>query len=132
MTVKIDQALASRFITASFGLPIVHENAAYTPIPGTAYAEINVLTNDILASTVNGWTDTTGVFQFILRYPEGKGAIAAKTQADTIFAAFAIGARETYSGQTLTITGHSRPTAVPEDGWFKVVGQVTYKADIAP
>lgn len=131
MTVKIDQAFVSDFIDGAFGLPIAHENAEYRPVPGTAYVALQVFQNDILPADMASTNDTTGLFQFILRYPEGRGAIPAKSKADAIFAAFPIGGVLTYSGQRLTVTGHSRPEAVPEDGWFKVVGQITYRADVA-
>jgi len=130
MSVKIDQALVDHFIDQSFGLPIAHENANYTPSPGTEYAEVRTLPNDVLPADLATNNDTTGVFQFILRYPEGVGAIPAKTQADTIFAAYPIGGRIAYSGQSLTVTGHSRPDAVPEGGFYKVVGRIFYTADI--
>lgn len=131
MTIKIDQGFVSTFIAGSFGLPIAHENAAYSPTAGTAYAELKLFPNDILPADLTNTNDTTGIFQFVLRYPEGTGAIPAKTKADEIFAAFPIGSVIIYSGQRLTVTGQSRPDAIPEDGWFKIVGRITYQADIA-
>lgn len=131
MMLRIDQAFVSDFITQAFGLPIAHENVDYTPTAGTPYVEVRTFQNAVLPADLATLNDTTGLFQFILRYPEGAGAIPAKAQADTIFAAYPVGRRLTYDGQSLTITGYERPEAVPEDGWFKVLGRIYYRADIA-
>jgi hypothetical protein len=130
MSVKIDQALVSRFIAGAFGLPIAHENAPYTPTAQTAYAEINVLQNDTTAGTLNDTNDTDGVFRVILRYPINVGAIAAKTKADQIFASFRIGQRLIYEGVELTILGNQRQPGVAEDGWYVLVLTMPYRAAI--
>ncbi len=128
MSVKIDQALVSTFISSAFGLPIAHENAAYSPIAGTAYAELMVLQNDRTAFTLADSDETDGVFRVILRYPVLTGAITAKTKADAIFAVYKIGASLTYSGVQLTITSNQRQPGVAEDGWYKLVLSMAYRA----
>lgn len=127
---KIDQALVERFTGGGFGLPIAHENAPYTPT-GAPYAELLVLQNDRTPYSLADSDETDGVFRVILRYPVNGGAVAIKTKADEIFAAFKIGQRLTYSGQTLTILSQQRQPGVPEDGWFKLVLTMAYKANIA-
>jgi hypothetical protein len=127
---QIDQALVSAFIAANFGLPIAHENIAYTPTAQTAYAELLVLQNDKTPATLNDSDDTDGVFRVILRYPANTGAIAAKTKADQIFTVFAIGKRLTYAGTTLTIVRNSRQPGLAEDGWYKLVLDMPYRANI--
>lgn len=129
MTTKIDQAFVSDFIAQAFGLPIAHENAEYTPTAGTPYVELRVFHNETLPADLSTTNDTTGVFQFTLRYGEGNGAIPAKLQRDTIFAAYPIGRRLTYSGETVTIKGHEPFDATPEQGWFKVVGRISFHGD---
>jgi len=131
MSVKIDQAFISDFQGQSFGLPIAYENAGYEPTPGTEYVALWVFQNTISPADLDDTDEVTGVFQFTLRYPEGKGAIPAKAMADTIFAAYPAGRRITYSGQAVTITGKERVEAMPEDGWFKVVGRLYFTAGTA-
>jgi hypothetical protein len=74
--------------------------------------------------------DTDGVFRIILRYPIGGGAVAAKTKADQVFTAFAIGQRLSYDGVTLTILRNSRQPGVAEEGWFSLVLDMPYRANI--
>lgn len=131
MSVKIDQALVKHFIDQDFDLPIAHENENYSPVQGAPYVEVRVFQNQILPIDLKHGSDTTGLFQFILRHPENTGAIPAKTKADAIMAAFPIGARLAYDGQRVTITGQERSDAVPEDGWFKITGRIYYRAFIA-
>lgn len=127
---QIDQALISSFIAGSFGLPIVHENIDYAPTAGTAYAELIVLQNDVTPATLADTNDTDGVFRVILRYPVGGGAVAAKTKADQIFSVFAIGQRLAYEGTTLTVLRNSRQPGVAEEGWFSLVLDMPYRANI--
>lgn len=127
---RIDQALVKLFVDSAFGLPIAHENDNYEPTAGTSYAEIFVLQNDTTPFSLSDSNETDGVFRVILRYKLDKGAIAAKTMADTIFQAFGIGLRVVYDSATLTIINHSRQQGIPEDGWYKLVLSIGYKAVI--
>lgn len=127
---KIDQALVSHFIGAGLSLPIAHENLPYQPEAGTPYAELLVLQNDITPYSLNDSNETDGVFRVILRYPVNGGAVAIKTKADEVFAAFAIGQRLAYDGQRLTIVSHQRQPGVAEDGWYKLVLTLAYRAYI--
>ena len=128
MTVRIDQALTKRFIDSAFGLPIAHENAPYSPIAQTAYAELRVLQNDVTPANLKHSNESDGVLRVILRYPAGKGAVAAKTMGDNIFSEFTIGQRITYSGATVIITSQQRQPGVQEDGWFVIVLSMAYRA----
>jgi hypothetical protein len=130
MSIKIDQALITQFIGGGFLLPVAHENLPYTPVAGTAYAELLVLNNDTTPYSLKDSNATDGVFRIILRYPVDGGAVAIKTKADEIFAAFKVGQRLTYSGQTLTITSQQRQPGVAEDGWYKLVLTISYQAFI--
>lgn len=128
--VAIDQALISAFIGGAFGLPIAHENIDYAPIAGTAYAELLVLQNDVTPATLADSNDTDGVFRVILRYPANTGAVAAKVKADAIFTVFAIGTRLTYNNVTLTILRNARQPGVAQEGWFSLVLDMPYRANI--
>jgi hypothetical protein len=125
---KVDQAFVYTFVNEDFGLPIAHENLPFKPTKGTAYAEILVIQNDATAYSLNDSNETDGIFRVILRYPADKGAIPAKTMADSIFSAFGVGARVCYQGDCVTVTSHSRQTGVSEDGWYKLVLTLRYKA----
>jgi hypothetical protein len=131
MSVKIDQALISAFIDASFGLPIAHENGTYDPQPGTDYAELLVLQNNITPLNLSSSNETDGIFRVILRYPAGELAITSKTMADTIFANFGIGQRLSYSGVKVTIMSNQRGPGVNEDSWYKMVLTMSYRAFLA-
>lgn len=128
MSVKIDQALTQRFISGNFGLPIAHENTQYTPTAGAAYAEIKVFGNDVTPFSFAHSDETDGFLQIILRYPLDTGAIAAKTKADEILAAYRIGTRLMYDGQRVTITRNQRMDGREEGGWYQIVLRVFYAA----
>ena len=126
----IDQAFVNDFITQAFGLPIAHENANYTPTKGTAHVILRMFQNaDEAGDLAVDTTETTGLFQFSLRYPPGEGAIAAKTQRNTIFAAYPIGRRITYGGNTVRVTGRSPFDNAPVEGWYQVVGRIFYELE---
>lgn len=127
---KIDQALTGDFIAQAFGLPIAHENVKYEPTPGTPWVGIRVFQGESLAGDMAvNTTEDKGFLQFVLHYPEGEGAIASKTTAQTILDAYAIGRRVTYSGVTIRVTRNQMFEALPEDGWFKVIGRIFYEKD---
>lgn len=140
MSIKIDQALTQAFIDGDFGLPIAHENADYSPVSGTAYAEIKVIPNEAVPDTLgaSGYDETTGLFQVTLRYPVGGYSITAKTKADEMMAYFVIGSEFTYSGQTVLITRKNRGMGYVEGGsaslneqnraWYKIILRFTFNA----
>lgn len=130
MALKIEQAFLFDFRMKAFGLPIAYENADYKPTPGNAYVRVRHFPNEETAADLNDTNETNGFFQFTLYYPTGAGAIPAKTMRQTIFDAYPIGRRLTYSGQKVVVTATSPFSAYPEDGWFKVAGRVFYKADV--
>lgn len=128
MSLKIDQALVSHWVTSAFGIDASHENLPYTPTVGTEYADLRVLPNDITPYSLKDSDQTDGVFRVILRYPIDAGAVPAKTMADTIFAAYPIGKRLTYSGQVVTITSQQRQPGASEEGWYVLVLTMAYQA----
>jgi hypothetical protein len=125
---KIDQALISAFIDGNFGLSVAHENLPYNATDGAAYAELLVLQNDVTPLNLNDSNETDGVFRVILRYPANSGAIAVKQKADEIFGVFKVGARLRFDGVTVTITNNKRQPGIAEDGWYKIVLTMAYKA----
>jgi len=128
MTIKVDQALISGFIAGAFGLPIAHENLPYTPVAGTAYAEIIVFDAGTAALSLNDSDEQIGIFQVILRYPLDAGAVPIKTTAEALFTYFKIASRHTYSGQSVEILGHDRGAGRAVDGWFQIVCRMRFRA----
>jgi hypothetical protein len=126
--IKIDQAFVQAFINGSFGLTIAHENDNYEPTPGTPYAEIYLIPNDITPVTLADSDETDGVFRINLRYPSDTYSITAKTMADSIFSVFKIGTRLSYDGQKATITGQSRGRGINEGGWYALPLSIAYRA----
>lgn len=126
MSTKLDQAFTSAFIAGDFGLPIAHENMPFTPTG--AYAELVAAVNDITPYSLKTSNETDGVFKVILRYPVETGAITPKQKADQIMAAMKIGQKLTYSGQSLTITSHNRQPGAAEEGWYKIVLTLGFRA----
>lgn len=128
MSIKIDQALVSHWVSEAFGIDTAHENLPYTPVNGTEYAELRVLPNDTTPYSLADSDETDGVFRVVLRYPVDAGAVPAKTMADMIFSAYPIGKRLAYSGQVVTITSQQRQPGVAEEGWYVVVLTMAYRA----
>jgi len=126
MSLKIDQAFVQSFIDGSFGLPVDYENMPYTPVSGTAFAELIHLPNPIDSLTLADMNETSGIFRIILRYPADGGAIAAKTKAEAIMAHYPIGSSVAYSGQSATIRSVDRQAGVVEDAWYTLVVSIRY------
>ena len=125
---KANQALVNDFIDQAFGLPIAHENAKYTPAPGTAFVRLRVFQNAENAGDIGVDTrQSSGFLRCTLHYPLGEGAITARATAQTIFDAYPIGRRITYSAETVTVQSVQLFDASPQGGWFQVVGRIFYE-----
>lgn len=133
-TLQVDQALTQAFIEGDFklsdgtSLPVAHENLPFEPAQGTPYAELLVLQNDTTPYSLAHSNQTDGVFRVILRYPVESGAIEIKKMADAIFAVFGVGVRLVYQGTTVTMMGNQREPGLAEDGWYKIVLTMPYRA----
>lgn len=130
MSIKIDQALVSAFIAGNFGLPIAHENDDFTPTAGTAHVALTVIRNraDPITMGAGGMDETTGILQAIVKYPEGAGAVPAKSKADDMLAYFTIGRVFTYSGQRVQIMSKDRGTGRNEAGWYQLILRFEFNA----
>ena len=126
MSLKIDQAFVQSFVDGAFGLPVDYENMPYTPVSGTAFAELIHIPNPIDSLTLADMNETSGLFRIILRYPTDGGAIAAKTKAEEIMAHYPIGSSVAYSGQSATIRSVDRQAGVVEDAWYTLVVSIRY------
>jgi hypothetical protein len=130
MSKKIDQAFVNTYIDAGIGLPIAHENTAYSPTAGTEYVELINLPNDITPLSINDTNETDGLFRIILYWPVNVGSVQAKLKADEILAVFTIGSRVCYDSQCATITRASRQKGIAVDGWYKTILTIGYYAAI--
>jgi hypothetical protein len=143
MTIKIDQALASTVLNGLLGLDIVHENGLYSSWSGSAYSHIKApykprperaflaISNFPAGKQPMTLADTDqidGVFQVVVAYPVDDGTHEAKAMAEAVLDLFAIGARLTYSGQTVHINTTRRNGGLVEDGFYKIVCAVEWTA----
>lgn len=126
MSIKIDQAFVQSFIDGSFGIPVNYENMPYTPVSGTAYAELINIPNPIDSMTLSDMNETSGIFRVILRYPVDSGAITPKTKAEEIMAHYPIGSSVAYSGQSATIRSVSRQAGAVMEAWYTIVVSIRY------
>ena len=130
MSLDLDNAFLNEWINtySNFSIDTAHENIDYKPTAGTAYAELRMLPNGVEALSLADSNETTGIFRVILRYPLHKTAVAAKTKAEEIMSAFKIGKRISYDLNQLIVTSVKRDPGVPEDGWYKQVVSISYRA----
>ena len=147
MSIKIDQAFSTALLAAEPELDIVWENGVfstwdgsvyetekgvYEPTNERAYIEAFILNNDITPYGLSTTNQTDGLFRCVLRYPANTGSITAKQKADEIMAAFPVGARLTYSGQTVTVTSQDRRQgATSDENWYSLVVSFNYIAYLA-
>ena len=98
----------------------------YTPVSGTAYAELINIPNAIDSLTLSDMNETSGIFRVILRYPIDGGAITPKAKAEAIMAHYPIGSNVAYSEQSATIRSVDRQAGVVEDAWYTLVVSIRY------
>jgi hypothetical protein len=128
MSISVDKALTNSFINADFGIAIAHENKSYAPVNGTPYAQITVFDSGKVGASLSGWDQQVGIFQVVLRYPENKGAIQAKTKAEAILSHFKLYSEHSYEDQDVVITSIAKSHGHNEDGWFKIVLRMNFKS----
>lgn len=127
----IDAALIQSFVDGGFGVAIAHENMEQAKQGAAAIsAEILVLQNDVTAYSLATSAQTDGVFRVVLRGRTGRGAGELKQKVDAIVSHYPIGGRLEYRGQAVEIVAVKRWPGIPEDGWFKVILDINYKAFI--
>ncbi len=133
MSHLIDSALVQAFENGSFGLPVAHENKHFEPAADIAYAELFIVPNpsEVLTLGDGGQDVFTGFMQIDLRYPLDEGSGPAKQKATDIQGVFKTGARFTYSGQEVFVTGSGRNgTGRREDGWYRTTITVNWEARV--
>ena len=128
--IEAQQAFVSDFITQAFGLPIAYENDDYDPTPGTPWVAIRTFPGQTFPGAIAGTQpEQAGFFQFVLNYPTGEGAMAAKLKAQDIFDAYPIARRVTYGGEAARVTSYQQFDTSPQGGWFQLVGRIFYELE---
>lgn len=133
MSVKIDQAFIQAFQNGSFfdADQIAYENQQFNPTAQTAYAELQMIPNDVSSYDLSQNNLTDGVFRIVLNYPYDSGAIAAKQKADAIFSSFSIGSKVNYDGQYAIVITQNRQLGVANEGWYRLVLSIGYQAKLS-
>lgn len=102
--VLIQSALEVALATISPAISTAYENNAFSPVAGTAYQRVYLLTAEPENREVSTRRHTErGILQVTLAYPLNGGPAAAKTRAELIRAKFYRGASFTASGVTVHI-----------------------------
>lgn len=122
----VHQAYTSAFIAADFGLPIAHDGQDFKP--GGAFIAIRTTAGETAQYSLADTNVTTGVFQFDIRYPAGRGAIDALAMRDTVFAEFPLGGTLSYGGQTVETTGFQSVSNRTDGGWYLAIGRILWRA----
>lgn len=93
------------------------ENTPYTPVDGTPYQRVYLLTAEPDNPEIGTFTQERGFLQVSLAYPLGTGAGDAMTRAELIRDTFKRGSTFTSSGITTTIekTPEITPAMIDDD-----------------
>jgi hypothetical protein len=126
--VNIDQAFVFDFMAQDFGLEIAHDNEDMPSQGQSEWCAIRVHHNPERRKTIADLNQMTGVFSVVLYYPEGNGAMPAKLKAQEILDAYPVDRELSYAGQVAKVSGHWRPQAAPEDGWYKIRCEIFFEA----
>lgn len=129
---NIESALVTAYTGGNFGLSTAYDNVHFTPVDGTAWAEVTIIPSQPEPSSigVHGIDDHVGVFQIALYYPKHKGRADIVAKADAIAAVFYAGAKFAYNGQDVYITSCGRSGGKLVDGWFSIIISVNYLAQV--
>lgn len=116
--VSIRAALESALNAISPAIALAWENVPYTPVPGTPFARVYLLTAPpAMLEMSQRIHREQGFLQVSLMYPLDAGPSAAATRAELIRATFLAGSTLTASGVTVTIdaTPEIGPALIEED-----------------
>jgi hypothetical protein len=129
--VSIRAALETLLATITPALATAYENAPYTPVAGTPYQAVYLLTAPPDNPTVgDNFYREKGIFQVTLNYPLQTGSAAAAARAELIRAAFKRGTTLTSGSDTVKIdtTPEISQGRVDGDRWALPV-RITWFSD---
>jgi hypothetical protein len=117
---NIRAALETALLTISPSISSAFENVPFTPVVGTPYQHVTLLTADPDNPEFGSGYMERGIFQVSLFYPIGEGAAAATARAALIRAKFVRGASFSAGGTTTTIerTPSVGPGRIEDDRYF--------------
>lgn len=132
--VLIRQALETRLNTMTPSLATAWEGVVYTPVTGTPYQQVNLLSANAENPTIGGTMyRQAGIFQVLLCYPPSNGAKPAATRAELIRDHFKRGTTLT-SGSVEVLIEYT-PSILPAiiDGErYRLPVSIRWSADIYP
>lgn len=123
----IDRAFIDEFLDRDFlhAEQIALPNLKFTPTHGTPFAELINLPNDASPLTIDGSSETDGIFRVLLNWPVDTGDIAAKMKAQEIISYYDIGKK---IGEAV-VTGHGfTAQSSPVGSWYLTVITISYRA----
>lgn len=129
---KIRAALEKHLLGLTPAMATAFENVAFTPVAGTPYQRLSLLTNKPDNSTMgqSGYFEI-GIFQITICAPLGTGPAAAEARAQLIRAHFRRGTSLVESGVTVIITDTPSvsPSMVDADR-FNIPISIAFQAQI--
>lgn len=130
--VEIRTALETKLNALTPTIATAWESVPFTPVVGTAYQQVNLMTADTLNPTLGGTHyRIKGFMQVLLCYPPNAGAKNAATRADLLVNHFKRGTSLTSGGITVIID--KTPSIAPAliDGvLYKIPVSIYFSADI--
>lgn len=117
---NIRAALETALLTISPSISSAWENVPFTPVVGTPYQHVTLLTAEPDNPEFGRGYMERGIFQVNLFYPIGDGAAAATARAALIRAKFERGVSFSAGGTTTTIdrTPSVGPGRIEDDRYF--------------
>ena len=131
--VSIRAALETRLNALSPSLATAWEGIPFTPVTGTPYQQVNLLTDTENPTLGDGMYRVTGFMQVLLCYPPGTGPKAASTRAELIRDWFSRGLGLSSGGINVRID--RTPTiasAIIDADRYRLPVTVYFSADIFP
>lgn len=127
---QVQTALFTSAITALGAIPTEYENMDFSPPTNAKWASLFFLPNVPVVATLGstGQDEATGLIQIDLNYPLGTGNSAARTDFETLRAAFPAGSRHTNTGQVVMVTRTGRSAGRIVDNYYRVSVSVFWYA----
>jgi hypothetical protein len=130
---SVRAALESRLLTMPGGLPSAMQNAAFAPVAGVPYQQINTIFAPPDNQQAGASYFERGIFQVLLMYPAGAGPGAAEAQAELIRTHFQRNTVATHGGvRVVVMTTPEIAQGLVLDGRFAVPVSVTFQALVNP
>lgn len=129
---SIRSAMETALAGISPAVAIAYENQAYSPVPGTPYQRVTLLTAEPDNREIGPGYTERGIFQVDLFYPEGTGPAAATARAALIRSTFAYATELTSGGVKVNIIATPEIGAARADGdRFHVPVKIRWHSRIA-